>query len=257
MTIRNIRARIAGAILAVAALIMPTASVATVYDVTGLWYIPSESGWGMNVIQQNTVLFITIFVYGPDGKPTWYVGSNTQYVTGTVEKFTGPLYATTGPYFGGTFNSNAVSVRQVGTITFDVTYSVDGVTVNKTVQQQTWAAITIPSSGYGAMHKVSTTTCPGGPASSPMGFTFTFSGTTLTLTDANGVRYTVGLANVPQYGATRFGTPSTLSVSNAPAFPQGAIQLESGNGVIFNGVITGQAANGCLAQYAFIASGLF
>jgi hypothetical protein len=266
---RSLRARIAAFILAFASL-FPAASSATIYDVTGLWFNANEAGWGMNVIQQSTVLFITIFVYGADGKPTWYVASNTQYVTGTAVKYTGPLYATTGPWFGGTFNSNSVSVRQVGTITFDssctgcnmysnaqVTYSVDGVTVTKKVQQQNWTTPSIPTSGYGAMHKVTGTTCSGGPSSSPMGFTFTYANATLTLTDANGVRYTVGLSNVPLYGATAYGTPSSLSVSNGPTFTQGGIQIESGNGVIFNGLITGVAASGCTAQYAFIASGVF
>jgi hypothetical protein len=134
---------------------------------------------------------------------------------------------------------------------------VDGVTVTKTVQQQTWAAIQIPPSGYGAMHRVSTTTCTGGPGTNPVFMTYTVSGNTITITDANGVRYVVGLTNVAQYGATRAGTPSTLTVSNGPTFTQGAVQLESGNGVVLNGLLTGIAANGCVAQYAFIASGVF
>lgn len=266
---KSLRTRIASALLAFL-FGAPAASHATIYDVTGLWWNPGESGWGMNVIQQDTVLFITLFVYGADGKPTWYVASSTQLVTGTVFKYTGPLYATTGPYFGGTFNPGSVGVRQVGTLTFDascsgcntwsnaqLTYTVDGVAVAKTVQQQAWKPLAIPAIGYGAMHRVATTTCSGGPSSSPMGFTFTFAGTTLTLVDANGVRYTVGLNNVPQYGSTRAGTPSSLSVSNGPTFTQGAIRLEAGNGTILDGLITGVAANGCVAQYAFIASGVY
>src|SRR4051794_3341309 len=102
------------AALVMAAGLAPATSSASIYDVTGLWYNPNESGWGMNVIQQSSVLFITIFVYGPDGRPTWYVASDTRFVAGTAVKYTGPLYATTGPYFGGTFNPNAVSARQVG-----------------------------------------------------------------------------------------------------------------------------------------------
>jgi hypothetical protein len=266
---RTLRTHIVSFVLGLAVL-FPAASRASIYDVTGLWFNTNESGWGMNVIQQNSVLFITIFVYGLDGRPTWYVASNTQYVTGTAVKFTGPLYATSGPYFGGAFNPGNVSVRQVGTITFDstcagcniynnvqVTYSVDGVTVTKNVQQQTWTPITIPSSGYGAMHRVAATTCSGGPGANPVFMTYTVSGTTVTITDANGVRYVVGFANVPQFGATRVGTPSSLSVSNGPTFTQGTVQLESANGVVMNGLITGIAANGCLAQYAFVASGVF
>jgi hypothetical protein len=266
---KPLRTRLASAAFALFAL-LPGASIASIYDVTGLWWNPDESGWGMNVIQQNTTLFITLFVYGTDGRPTWYVASDTRLVAGTSSKYTGQLYVTSGPYFGGTFTPNSGTVRQVGTITFDgscgtcniyysmqLTYTVDGVTVNKTVRQQTWTPITIPAAGYGAMHRVSTTTCTGGPGTNPVFMTYSVSGTTITITDANGVRYVVGLANVPQYGATRAGVPSSLSVSNGPTFTQGAVQLESANGVVMNGLITGVAANGCLAQYAFVASGVF
>lgn len=270
MTSKTLRSRFATLLLCMASL-APLAGRATIYDVTGLWFNPGESGWGMNVIQQSGILFITLFVYGTDGKPTWLVASNTQLVPGTAVRYTGPLYVTNGPYFGSpSFDPSAVGVRQVGSITFDatcsgcniyndvqVTYSVDGVTVTKKVQQQNWANITMAASGYGAMHRVSTTTCAGGPGPNPVFMTYAISGTTLTITDANGVRYVVGLANVPQFGNTRAGTPSALSVSNGPAFTQGAIQLEAGNGVIANGLITGVASNGCLAQYAFVASGVF
>jgi hypothetical protein len=266
---KKMRTRIASAALALLALV-PFAGSASVYDVTGLWYNANESGWGMNVIQQNATLFITMFVYGADGKPTWYVASDTRLVSGSASKYTGPLYATTGPYFGGAFNPASVNVRQVGTLTFDgtctncdiytnmrLTYTVDGVTVTKAVQQQTWAAIQIPASGYGAMHRASTTTCPGGPGASPVFMTYTVSGSTMTITDANGVRYVIGFTNVPQYGAIRVGVPSALTVSNGPTFTQGTIQLESSSGVVMNGIITGIAANGCIAQYPFVASGVF
>jgi len=266
---KTLRTSIASFVVGLAVL-FPAASRASIYDVTGLWYNQNESGWGMNVIQQNGVLFVTLFVYGTDSRPTWYVASNTQFVAGTSVRFTGPLYTVTGPYFGGAFNPNAVNVRQVGTLTFDttctgcniysnaqVTYTVDGVTVVKSVRQQTWAAISIPPSGYGAMHRASTTTCSGGSGANPVFMTYSVSANTMTITDANGVRYVVGFAGVPQYGATLFGTPSALSVSNGPTFTQGAVQLESANGLVMNGLITGIAANGCLAQYAFVASGVF
>jgi hypothetical protein len=264
-----LRTRIAPLLVA-AFLLAPQASRASIYDVTGLWFNPNESGWGVNIIQQSGVIFATMFVYGTDGKPTWYVASDTRLIAGTAGKYTGPLYATTGPYFGGSFNPGAVGVRQVGTLTFDaactgcniynnvqLAYTVDGVSVTKTVRQQSWAAVSMPPSGYGAMHRVSTTTCSGGPGTNPVFMTYSLSGTTLTLTDANGVRYGVGLLNVPQFGNTLVGTPSALSVSNGPTFTQGAIQIEAGNGVVANGLITGIAANGCIAQYAFVASGVF
>ena len=37
-------------------------------DYTDIWYVPTESGWGANVVQSDLFLFVTFFVYGPDGK---------------------------------------------------------------------------------------------------------------------------------------------------------------------------------------------
>jgi hypothetical protein len=55
------------------------------------------------------------------------------------------MYATRGPWFGGPFTS-AVTTRPAGTVTFalssvtkaTLTYSVDGITVSKALQRQTW-----------------------------------------------------------------------------------------------------------------------
>jgi len=119
-------------------------------DVTGIWYNPNESGWGMNVIQQSQTLFVTLFVYGQNGAPTWLVGPATTYTSvdsSGAFVFSGTLYSTTGPWFGATtFNANSVTVNPVGTITIrfptyasaQVTYSVNGVTVVKNVVPQTW-----------------------------------------------------------------------------------------------------------------------
>jgi hypothetical protein len=61
--------------------------------------------------------------------------------------WSGKLYQTNGPWFGGPFNPANGSIRQAGTVTFAVTnldqamltYTIDGVTVSKTLQRQTWA----------------------------------------------------------------------------------------------------------------------
>lgn len=86
----RLRTRIAAALLTLLAW-LPCSSSASIYDVTGLWYNPNESGWGMNVIQQSSTLFITMFVYGTDGRPTWYVASDTRLVAGTASRYSGAL----------------------------------------------------------------------------------------------------------------------------------------------------------------------
>ena len=134
----------------------------TTTDFSDLWWNSQESGWGMNIIQQDDTQFITLFVYGSNGAPTWYVAPDTEFAgvdANGVLAFTGALYATTGPYFGaGTFNPANVTARQVGTIAFAaaevsggvVVYSVDGVNVTKTVRRQTWAAESLGGTYMGA-----------------------------------------------------------------------------------------------------------
>ncbi|MGO8756161.1 MAG: hypothetical protein ACLQHK_13135 [Gallionellaceae bacterium] len=117
-------------------------------DFSDLWWNPDESGWGVNVIHQDDILFMTFFIYGPDNQPIWYVASSTQYsgqASGQIT-YTGPLYQTSGPWFGTTFDPNAVGVQQVGTVTFTSTsvstatlsYTINGVLVSKSVMRQTW-----------------------------------------------------------------------------------------------------------------------
>lgn len=116
-------------------------------DATDLWYIPSESGWGVNFIQQEDTLFGTFFVYGPDNKPTWYVAPGMVATSAGSLTFAGDLYTTTtGSWFGATWNPSLLGSRKVGTATFTLqtvttgtlTYSVDGVNVTKQVVRQLW-----------------------------------------------------------------------------------------------------------------------
>ena len=113
-------------------------------DVSDLWWNPSESGWGMQLVQESNFVFATVFIYGSDGRPTWITGELTA---GGGPVFSGPVYVTTGPWFGGTFDPGAVGTRQAGTMTFTLqsaatgvlNYSVDGVSVTKEVQRETLA----------------------------------------------------------------------------------------------------------------------
>jgi len=116
-------------------------------DMTDLWWNPTESGWGVNIIQQADVLFATMFVYGAGSRPTWYVASA---VLPAGQGYSGNLYETSGPVFTGPFDPSAVTLRQVGTFTIvpspnsqaiaTLTYTVDGATINKIIERQTWRA---------------------------------------------------------------------------------------------------------------------
>lgn len=140
---RKIRAWIAAVM---AALALP----ASAGQFTDLWYNPQESGWGLNVVQQLETAFVTLFVYGPDGKPAWYVGSDVRviaYATGGLPVFVGTLYRTEGPWHGGPFDASKFKIVPVGTISMEalsfnrlrVEYSADGVgPITKVVERQTW-----------------------------------------------------------------------------------------------------------------------
>ncbi len=161
-------ARLAAAALLALACIVPCAPArATSYsvDYSDLWWaVPaeSESGWGVNVVQQDDTLFLTFFVYGPDKSPRWYVASavtptNPQPSTGT--RFAGTLYSTTGPWFGGAFDPAQVGVTPVGnvTVTFDspstgtLSYTVDGTAVVKAIGRQSWKATSAGGSYAGGL----------------------------------------------------------------------------------------------------------
>jgi hypothetical protein len=122
-------------------------------DYTDQWFNPAESGWGLGVQQQGSVIFATLFVYGSDGNSTWFVAPDVEHVAGTAgaDSFAGTLYKTTGPVFtAAQFDSSAVRVTAVGALAFNglpdgtanVQYSVNSATVTKAIVRQSWRAVT-------------------------------------------------------------------------------------------------------------------
>ena len=114
-------------------------------DYSDLWWNPNESGWGLQVVQTGSVLFVTMFVYDQNNYPTWY--SATANYQGNLV-WTGDLLQSSGPWLAAVpFNPGAVSRNKVGTLTFapstqtsvsgTVTYSVNGAVVTKAIQRIT------------------------------------------------------------------------------------------------------------------------
>jgi hypothetical protein len=123
------------------------------------WWNPNESGWGASVLQQYDTLFVDLFVYAPDGRPTWYTAAARYQPQSGRTLFAGDLYVTSGPWFGAFFNPAAVGARFVGTLQFDanstdvatLTYSVDGIVVTKAVERQLWTYEDFSGSYYGGL----------------------------------------------------------------------------------------------------------
>ena len=168
-------------------------------DFTDLWWNPSESGWGVTATHQREVIFLTFFVYGTDNRPTFYTATASysgQAGSGALI-FSGPMYQTTGPWLGTFFNPNAVTVRQVGNVTFTafvdvatLNYSVDGAFVTKSITRQTFRNNDL-TGGYAGVFRESSSGCSNvannGTVESVVGVSITNSATTLAIsTNENG-----------------------------------------------------------------------
>jgi hypothetical protein len=148
---------IANGVFQNAALVPGDATCPPIPYATSLWWNPSESGWGLNLSQQGGLLFATLFTYDNTRAPMWLVMSGGALQADGVT-FTGPLYRTTGP----AFNANpftpigAANVTQVGTMSVELdaanaatlTYTVNGVEVQKNIQRQVYgsrSAVCLPT----------------------------------------------------------------------------------------------------------------
>ena len=122
-----------------------------------LWWVPQESGWGLNIAQQGSLLgavqFGTWFTYDAQGQPMWLVMSRGER-TG-ANKYSGTLYRTTGPAFSAVpFDPAKVTRTAIGTMEVTVasvddaqlTAVVDGVRIEKSISRQVFAA-PVPACG--------------------------------------------------------------------------------------------------------------
>lgn len=127
-----------------ASCLVTTRSRASNTNYQDLWWVASESGWGINITHQDNTLFATLFTYGSNGQGMWLVMSaGVRQADGS---YLGDLYRTSGP----AFNANpftpigAGNVTRVGTMQLrftggesgTLTYSVDGASVTKSIARQ-------------------------------------------------------------------------------------------------------------------------
>ena len=111
------------------------------FDYTDLWWNPSESGWGFNIIQhQSNVIFGVIYTYDAPNRPMWYVLPGGAWTSSAT--FTGKLYRVTGSPGNAPFRAGDVTEVGNATLLFNgannatLTYSVDGVQVSKVIERQ-------------------------------------------------------------------------------------------------------------------------
>jgi lysyl endopeptidase len=117
-------------------------------NLTDLWYrapAESEAGWGVNFTHQENIVFATLFTYAANGQGLWLVMPEGQM--DSAGSVTGALYRTSGPRFDAA-PWTPVQNTQVGTMTItpssgnsaQLTYTIDGVTVNKAITRQVFAS---------------------------------------------------------------------------------------------------------------------
>jgi len=109
-----------------AILLFGTVATARAGDYTDIWYNPAQSGYGYNVVQSNDgipaqdgksrpFLFVTFFIFGSSGEPTWYTAELTWNGT---DAFQGPVYKSRGTFFGSPWKPADSSATAAGTATF-------------------------------------------------------------------------------------------------------------------------------------------
>jgi hypothetical protein len=158
---KRIRSLLAAIAFATAGFYSPAWSSSYSTDFSDLWWIPSESGWGIQFVQRNSTIFATMFVYDPAGAATWYV--TAMDANGLT--WTGDLYAAHGPWFGALpFDPKTVQGTKVGTMSWapsgistgTLTYTVNGDAVSKSLQRESIAVDCFCGIYIGNIHQVNT-----------------------------------------------------------------------------------------------------
>lgn len=181
---------------------------------TDLWWVPAESGWGINLIEQGEILFATIFTYDAQGRAKWYSASSLAFVgrgpaVDSTGIYSGTVYESTGPYFGTAFNPAAVTRRAVGSMSFDVYGNRTGfvdLTINgqaisrKIVDRFTFRANSLAGTYTGYVHaRLNSRNVPTGPTA----ITVTGNGNGVTITtqaDGGNCTFTANDVVFSQYG---------------------------------------------------------
>jgi hypothetical protein len=125
----------------------------------GLWWNPSESGWGVSIAHQGDTLFAVWYTYDHDGSPMWLFMPDAQLVGDDMETSMGmmdmgmmgmprvsPMYS--GSLYRSSISGGKVSVAEVGMATFlfkgrdsgVFAYTVGNVSQSKNISRMVFAA---------------------------------------------------------------------------------------------------------------------
>ena len=246
----------------VALLVPPLQAAAT--DYTDIWFLPSESGWGVNLIQAEDVIFVTFFIYGPSNQPTWYVAIIYRDTNGN---FSGNLYSTVGPYFGGPWNPALYAATLAGTASFaptgpyagTLTYAlISGPTVVKSIERQVLKTIAL-GANYAGGQTGTYSSCSDNSQNGSYDDTYNLSvthsngGATFIFTYASGATCTMA-GTLAQYGQLYRIAPASYSCTGTLMFNATATMEEikaTAQGI--EGRFTAGLGGGCQENAQFSA----
>jgi hypothetical protein len=223
------------------AIAAPLGATAVTTDQSDVWWVPSESGWGAELVQRGSTVVATIYVYDPTGVAIWY---NAALVpTGTPYVWSGDLYVYSGPWLGTSpFNPAAVRNRKVGTMTWygqyvnagTLTYSVDGVVVTKNLERASFAIDDYSGTFKGALN-IGVTGCSN-PANNGSGegfstFTVVQNGQSIGITsaavDGSGFSFSGTLTPSGQFGIATGAYSTTAGEIGTATFFEMNVQINT------------------------------
>ncbi len=125
-----------------------TASRTPLTNYQDMWWNPAESGWGINLVHQDSTLFATLMTYDLAGDDLWLVMlAGIQQTDGS---YLGDLYLVRGPAFNAQPFAplTDANLTKVGTmrlsfsdgITGTLAYTINGAPVTKSITRQVFAS---------------------------------------------------------------------------------------------------------------------
>ena len=142
----------------------PNYATTSTTNLSDMWVVAAESGWGLFIDQQGDVLLGTFFVYDKFGTATWYsVQWNITSIGPGSNAYTGTLYQTSGPAFSQVpYDPKLVTYRAVGNATIQfgddahalLNYTIDGGGAVKQITRFTFAANSVLGSYIGSTQDV-------------------------------------------------------------------------------------------------------
>lgn len=116
-------------------------------NASAIWWVPAESGWGLNISEQGGTLVVGWYTYGDDTKPLWLLGVLARQTNGS---FSGDVSRYTGVAFDKISGSATTGSTKLGTATLtpnadgtmQFSYTVGTTTQTKKVERFLFSATT-------------------------------------------------------------------------------------------------------------------